>query len=256
MLIFSAHDVLKDPPFSRLDLISCRNLLIYLDTEAQMQLIRLFHYALNPGGFLFLGSSETTASAAEMFDTVSRKSKLYVRKEVERGARRVPVHHVSPRDVISGESKVPGRTTLNKTSFRELTERALLEHCNAVGVLVNERGEIVYLHGRTGIYLEPAQGEPGMNILKMARDGLRERLAVALHRAASAKETVRDRGLRVKTNGDYTSVDLTVAPVATTTGGPPDLFLVMLHPLPAVLASKVPMPESETGRMSMRVFRR
>ena len=97
--------------------------------------------------------------------------------------------------------------------MRELTERALLQQYAPPGALVNERGDILYLHGRTGKYLEPAPGEAGMNILKMAREGLRPDLTTALHKAVALKEPVRHPGLRVKTNGDFTTVNLTVQPV-------------------------------------------
>jgi two-component system CheB/CheR fusion protein len=126
----------------------------------------------------------------------------------------------------------PGR---DKLQLHELTERGLLQHYAPVGALVSERGEILYLHGRTGLYLEPAPGEAGMNILKMAREGLRRELTTALYNAALHKEPVHHSGLRVKTNGDFTSVDLTIRPV---TAGPDaaaesNLFLVIFEEAPA-----------------------
>jgi two-component system, chemotaxis family, CheB/CheR fusion protein len=100
-----------------------------------------------------------------------------------------------------------------KHQLRELTERVLLQQYAPVGALVNQSGDILYLHGRTGLYLEPAPGEASMNILKMARDGLRRDLTTALHRAVASQQPVRHPGLRVKTNGDFTRVDLVVQPV-------------------------------------------
>ena len=249
MVIFSEHDVLKDPPFSRLDLISCRNLLIYLETEAQAQLFRLFHYALRPGGFLFLGSSETAAGAADLFAGADRKSKLYVRKDDAPGVR-VPMQHFVPRWAVAptGSGPLPpGKGVgVSRASFRELTEEALLKNSGSAGVLVNKQGEIFYLHGRTGIYLEPAPGEAGMNILKMAREGLREALLIALHRASASGASVRQSGLRVKTNGDFTAVDLTVTPVAGGAADGLETLLVILDQSPATPGlTSVPAP-SET----------
>ena len=246
MVIFSEHDVLKDPPFSRLDLISCRNLLIYLETEAQEQLFRLFHYALRPGGFLFLGSSETAASAAELFAGADRKSKLYVRKDDAPGAR-VPMQHFVPRWAVAPTTSgplPPGKGVgVSRASFRELTEEALLKNSGSSGVLVNKQGEIFYLHGRTGIYLEPAPGEAGLNILKMAREGLREVLLIALHRAAASGASVRESGLRVKTNGDFTAVNLTVTPVVGASADGPEMLLVVLdQPAAAPGLTAVPAP--------------
>ncbi len=256
MVIFSEHDVLKDPPFSRLDLISCRNLLIYLETEAQAQLFRLFHYALRPGGFLFLGSSETAAGAPELFAGADRKSKLYVRKDDV--SARVPMQHFVPRWAVAPIASTgplpPGKgVAVSKASFRELTEEALLKNSGSAGVLVNKQGEIFYLHGRTGIYLEPAPGEAGLNILKMAREGLREVLLIALHRASASGASVRESGLRVKTNGDFTAVNLTVTPVVGASADGPEMLLVILDQSAAASGlTPVPAP-GETAPDSDRI---
>ena len=222
LLVFSEQDAIKDPPFSKLDLISCRNLLIYMGGELQKRLVPLFHYVLNPGAFLFLGPSESVGEFVDLFATLARKSKLYQRKEEVYGAHRTGMGKglqplVRPTVTEGGAAphpsgKAPGES---KLPLRELTERALLQQYAPVGALVNERGDILYLHGRTGLYLEPAPGEAGIdNILKMAREGLRRALTTALRKAAAHKEPVRHPGLRVKTNGDLTTVNLTVRPGA------------------------------------------
>jgi two-component system, chemotaxis family, CheB/CheR fusion protein len=215
ILVFSEHDVIRDPPFSKLDLISCRNLLIYMGGDLQKKLIPLFHYALNPGGTLFLGTSETVGEFADLFATLDRKAKLYQRKVDVPGAHRATMgKHLPPELEVGADprlhEKMPGE---NKHRLRELTERVLLQQYAPVGALVNQSGDILYLHGRTGLYLEPAPGEASMNILKMARDGLRRDLTTALHRAVASQQPVRHWGLRVKTNGDFTWVDLAVQPV-------------------------------------------
>jgi two-component system, chemotaxis family, CheB/CheR fusion protein len=233
-VIFSEQDVIKDPPFSKLDLISCRNLLIYMGGGLQKKLFPLFHYALNPGGMLFLGTSETVGEFVDLFSTLDRKSKLYQRREEVAGALRTGSLPLLPGDgpVIRPSGKAPVES---KVPVRELTERALLQQYAPPSVVVNERGDILYLHGRTGKYLEPAPGEAGMNILKMAREGLRADLATALHKAVAIKAPVRHPGLRIRTNGDFTVVDLTVQPVpaGSDSEGAARLFLVVFEDAPA-----------------------
>jgi two-component system CheB/CheR fusion protein len=218
MLIFSEQNVIKDPPFSKLDLISCRNLMIYMDGNLQKKLILLFHYALNPGGMLFLGTSETVGAFDNMFTTLDRKSKLYQRKEDFHGAQRAALGRFFPPMTAMGVALplVAGMTASPvKLPLRELTEQALLQQIAPAGALVNGQGDILYLHGRTGMYLEPAPGEVKIyNILKMAREGLRRDLTMALHKAEGTKEIVCCPGLRVKTNGHFTTVNLTIRPVA------------------------------------------
>jgi two-component system, chemotaxis family, CheB/CheR fusion protein len=243
LLVFSEQDVIKDPPFSKLDFISCRNLLIYMGGDLQKKLIPLFHYALKPGGFLFLGTSETVGDFGDLFTVLDRKLKLYQRKEDVHSTQRAALGRFLPpmmatREEFSRPALVrptygePG----GKLPLRELTEQALLEQIISAGALVNLQGDILYLHGRTGLYLEPAPGESGVNnILKMAREGLARELTTALHKAASAKEIVRCPGLRVKTNGDFTRINLTVRPVAAglATTAEALMYLVILEEAPS-----------------------
>ena len=237
LLVFSEQDLITDPPFSKLNLISCRNLLIYLGPELQKKLISLFHYALVPGGMLFLGSSETAGEFGDLFAVLDRKSKLYRRKEDFQGPQRAALNRFLPPQLEKDLTQPPltdKAVQPFKISLRELTEQTLLQQLTPVAALVNGYGDILYLHGRTGHYLEPAPGEAGINnILKMAREGLRRGLTTALHRAAARLETVRVLGLRVKTNGHFTLINLTVCPA----GGPAaalesPLFLVLLEKAP------------------------
>jgi two-component system CheB/CheR fusion protein len=233
LLVFSEQDVIQDPPFSRLDLISCRNLLIYMGGELHKELIPLFHYALNPGGVLFLGTSETVGGFTDLFATLDRKSRLYQRKEDSYSAHRPAMRQfLPPMTEAEAAPRPPGEAPgENRLPLREWTERALLQQYAPVGALVDEHGDILYLHGRTGQYLEPAPGEAGMNVLKMAREGLRRELATALHQAVARQEPVRRAGLRVKTNGEFTTVHLTVQPVAAGPDAAAErkLFLVILE---------------------------
>jgi two-component system CheB/CheR fusion protein len=218
MLVFSEQNVIKDPPFSKLDLISCRNLMIYMGGILQKKLIPLFHYALNPGGFLYLGTSETVGEFGDLFTTLDRKMKLYRRKNDVHGMQHKTLGRFLP-PMTAREETLPllARTTTNhvKLPLRELAEQSILQQLDLSAALVNSYGDILYLHGRTGMYLEPAPGETGINnILKMARKGLRQDLTTALHKAAASRETVRCEGLRVQTNGDYTMLNVSVRPLA------------------------------------------
>ncbi len=260
MLVFSEQDVIKDPPFSKLDLISCRNLLIYMGGELQKKVIQLFHYALNPGGFLLLGTSETVGEFGSLFAVLERKQKLYHRKDDVSLERRMPLATFLP-PMTTGEASLQQSSVKKafppKVSLQELAEQALLRQVVQAGVLVNRQGDILYLHGRTGMYLEPATGgTANFNILKMAREGLQHELTISLHKAAKHHETVLRTGLRVKTNGHFTTVNLSICPVTAHPGfneqsgsaAQPDmlLFMVVLEEAP-VQPVQAAEPESAGG---------
>jgi two-component system CheB/CheR fusion protein len=238
MLVFSEQDLVQHPPFSRLDLISCRNIMIYMGLELQKKLIPMFHHALNPDGMLFLGTSETVGDFTNLFTPLDRKAKLYLRTSLSTNAQTAARAWLAPRLTPQdlglpqpvGVVASPGRSPL-----RDLTEQELLLQVVPAAVLVTGQGDILYQHGRTGMYLEPAPGEAKVNnILSMAREGLRCDLVLALHKAAKSDAPVRYPGLRVKTNGHYTLVDLCVRPVASAPGTTrePPLFLVILQEAP------------------------
>ena len=249
MLIFSEHDIVKDPPFSKLDLISCRNLLIYMGPELQKRLMPLFHYALNPDGMLLLGSSESIGDFANLFTAIDRKAKIYQRKTDNAvGNHRVSVAGLFPRLQETEIATRAGSVALRdqKLPLHEITVQTLVEHYAPVGALVSERGDILYLLGRTGEYLEPSPGEASMNIFKMAREGLRGDLTIALHRAALLGITTRHAGLHVKNKGASSAVcDLTVIPVPADAERaiPNGLFLVIFEEkLPSA-----PRPSTESA---------
>lgn len=231
LLVFSEQDVCQDPPFSRLDLISCRNLLIYFGPQLQQKVIPLFHYALNPRGVLFLGTSESVGGFADLFSVLDGKSKLFLRKDGIPGAAGRALGWVlparSPRQRSGAKAAFPVKVPL-----REVTEQAILRQVAPASALVNTQGDILYLHGRTGMYLEPTPGEAGTNnLIKMARQGLQAALNSGLYQAINSKEVVRVPGLRVKTNGQFTTVDLSIHPLTTGPAATPlaPLFLVLLE---------------------------
>jgi two-component system CheB/CheR fusion protein len=240
LLVFSEQDLIKDPPFSKMDLISCRNLLIYLDAELQKRVIPLFHYALKPGGTLFLGTSEGVGEFDALFSVVDRKSKIYARREDLQDMRRAAlsgfISPVNALSVVPPSGAVQESVTPLKPPLRELTEQTILRQIAPASALVNAEGDILYLHGRTGMYLEPSPGEVGVqNILKMAREGLRPSLTTALHQTAATQRVVYAPKLSVKTNGHFTPVNLSVHPVPHPGGAANDmpLYLVMLEDVPA-----------------------
>ncbi|MEI6386661.1 MAG: chemotaxis protein CheB [Spirochaetota bacterium] len=229
MLVFSEQDVIKDPPFSKLDFISCRNLLIYFGEELQRITIPLFQYALKDGGFLFLGTSETVGEFRENFSVLDRKQKLYRRGRADgSGSASLSDRFVSPISAIEIALPRSGvHSGIVKRSLREIAEQAMLRHLTMTGALINDRGEILYLHGRAGLYLEPASGEVGVyNIMKMAREGLRNELGDALRLiVAGGLDYVRRPGIIVKTNGDYSPVNLAIYTIKKS---PPEVFLFLV----------------------------
>ena len=246
MVVFSEQDVAKDPPFSKLDLLSCRNLLIYLGVDLQRRLLSLFHYALQPTGWLFLGTSETVGEFTHKFAVLDRKAKLYQRKEDYQGAQREALNRFLPPFVMKESDqrtlKPQKEEKFVKMSLREITEQILLQQFSPVAALVNGQGDILYLHGRCGRFLEPVQGEAGINnILKMAREGLRHELTTCLYKAMGRHEAVHARGLLVKTNDHFTRVDLSICTVPSnlvvSIGTP--IFLVMLQDSPEVVTELV-----------------
>lgn len=243
MLIFSEQSVIKDPPFSKLDLISCRNLLIYMNSDLQKRLIPLFHYALNPQGTLFLGSSESIGEFSNLFSVVDQKAKIYQRKSDSLRGEYIsiprPLVYTTP---VTPPIRMEKAPLSKKLPLREIMEQALLHHLAISAALVNDDGDILYLHGRTGIYLELPSGEAGINnILKMARDGLRRELSMALHKSVLTQETVRTSNIRINTNSSIVTVNLTVrfVPQISEGNGEFPLYLVVFEEIPTELTDDV-----------------
>jgi two-component system CheB/CheR fusion protein len=224
MVIFAEQNVFADPPFSDVDLISCRNLLIYVDSELQEKVLSLFHYALRPDGFLFLGTSESIGEFDGMFETVDKTQKVFRQRDDAAGAR-PPLTYPS---LALAETAIEEGTRPDRREdedLRAVAERTLLDRYAPPSAIVDVSGQVVYFHGRTGQYLEPAPGEASLDIDRMAREGLRLPLSTALRRAQADDEPVRYRHIRVKTNGGERTIDLTVTPVERAGHGG-NLFLV------------------------------
>ena len=243
MLIFSVHNLIKDPPFSKLDLISCRNLLIYMDAELQKKLVPLFHYALNPRGILYLGTSETIGEFGNLFAVLDNKAKIFQRKEDIYGTNRMAMERILPSVVATpaiATQDVKKSMPDVKLPLRELSERTLLEQITPAAALVNEQGDILYLHGKAGIYLQLPSGEVSTNnILKMTKEELHSGLIVALHKAKATKEIVRSAGYKVRINGDFKMVNLLVSPVVKENASAIEL------PLYLVVFEEGPLPDDK-----------
>ncbi len=217
MIVFAMQDLSKDPPFTKLDLVSCRNLLIYLETELQNRLLPLFHYGLMAGGILFLGSSETIGKFVDLFEISDRKWKVYRAKKALSAVREemwgaLPwTTHVPAPPGEDEEVKKPKEIDILPDA-----QRTLLETFAPPSAIVNEKGEIFYIHGDTGKYLEPPRGRPNWSIFEMAREGMKFELRSGVHSVLTKMKERRYENLKVKTNHGYHPIILTVKPFAPT----------------------------------------
>lgn len=230
-IVFAEHNTLQDPPFSNVDLVSCRNLLIYLGPELQGRLIPLLHYALLPHGYLFLGKSETLGRHSRLFKTLDAEARLFQRREVAPGVR--PRIDFQSHSTSTYEPAIEQkRTNMHKSAnLRQIAEETLLKNYTPSAVIVNADGDILYFHEQTGKYLEPAAGEATLNLLKMAREGLRLLLLNLVRKAAQDQVTVTEHHVQVKVNETFEMVDLTVRPLDHPEIE--DLLLVLFQPAPA-----------------------
>ncbi|HIJ86785.1 MAG TPA: chemotaxis protein CheB [Desulfuromonadales bacterium] len=211
VVTFATQNIIMDPPFTRLNILICRNLLIYLTPELQKKLMPLFHYSLAPGGILFLGSAETISTYTHLFAPLNVKSRFFQRREsviqlepLAFPASFVPAFHGTSKELPMVKPAV---------NLQSLADNLLLQQFSPPAVLTNESGDILYISGKTGKYLEPAAGKANWNIFAMAREGLRSDLGSAFQRAVRLKETVMAKGLTVGKGDAAQSVDITVQSV-------------------------------------------
>ncbi|MHB1000001.1 MAG: chemotaxis protein CheB [Armatimonadota bacterium] len=209
-VVFALHDLVKDPPFTKMDMVSCRNIMIYFSSELQKRIMPTLHYALNPGGILFLGTAESTVGAPDLFTTVDSKWKIYKRNETNT----LPARHIGvPAYQPITETHVEERLSNEPVSaVSDIVKRVLLERYAPPSVIIDADGNIIYISGRTGRYLELAEGSSNWNICAMAREGLKLELPSAIYRANRQKTDVVLKELKIKTNGDYETVNVTVSP--------------------------------------------
>jgi len=208
MVIFAPQNIIMDAPFTKLDILCCRNLLIYLTAEIQKKLIPLFHYSLKPGGILFLGSSETIGNSTGLFTPLNAKSRLFRRLEAGSSPRAVefPSSFTSGLAVGSEPRPSPKATA----SFQSMADQLILQRYAPASVIANDSGDILYISGRTGNYLEPAAGKANWNLFAMLREGLHYELSAAFQKALRQKAPVALHGLTVRSGGVEQGVDVTV----------------------------------------------
>ncbi|WP_031435621.1 chemotaxis protein CheB [Methylomarinum vadi] len=212
MMVFATQNVMNDPPFTKLDFLSCRNLLIYLKPEHQNQLVKTFHYALNPGGILLLSPSENIGNHTDLFSTVNRNWKIYSKSD-SLVSHRAVISHFAKRKERGDKSLMAECNKSKEIDLVELTRRLLLQYFAPPSVITDLKGNALYVHGDTGKYLRPAPGHASLNIIEMAREGLASELRKAIQKAVKKGVSVIDRQAQVRTAHNYIAVNLSVRPM-------------------------------------------
>jgi two-component system CheB/CheR fusion protein len=239
MCLFSLHNLIADPPFSRLDLVSCRNVLIYLESDLQKKVIALFHYALRPGGYLLLGPSEMVSGQPELFRTVDKKHRVFQSRDtVSRPPFRFPLSERGRLGVRPSEES-HRRAVPRQQEVARTFETILLESYAPACVVVNEWGDIVYFSPRTGRYLESPSGTPTVNVIDLARKGLRLDVRTALHKAVNSRVPVVHENVAFDLDEARHHVNLIVRPMPEL-GDDPGLFMVVFQEVVAVAAVEGP----------------
>ncbi len=240
MCIFAIQDVAKDPPFSKLDLISCRNLLIYLGPVLQKRIMAVFHYALKAEGFLFLGTAESIGDTADLFRTVDAKQKLYIKKSVVtprldfgRPAEVPP----APIESAPGAAPPPSIVDVEREA-----DRILMTQYAPAAVVINKHMDIIHFRGRTGPYLEPAPGVASFHLLKMAREGLMLDLNAVVKEAQHSNARAHRTGITFIQDGEPRTINIDVEPIDGHAAGERH-FLVVFEDIAMPPAAKGPLPE-------------
>jgi two-component system, chemotaxis family, CheB/CheR fusion protein len=244
MCIFSAHSVIRDPPFSRIDLISCRNLLIYFGTEFQAQVIPVFHFALRPGGYLFLGTAENVSQFTDLFTPVEKKQRIFQRRDHVTSPLQFPAFMPTGRHPPSAADmrRSPGAMASN---LRQAVEMRVLERFAPAHVVINREGDVLHYSARTGKYLEPAPGQPNRQLIAMARRGLRLDLRNVLREATQTRRAAARERISVEIDDRVQLVNLIVEPLGDHHDHDP-LFLVLFQDVGAPVTATDLLPTRET----------
>ncbi len=212
-ILFAVHNVIKDPPFSHLDLVSCRNLLIYLNRTAQTRVLEVLHFALNPGGYLLLGSAESSEGLTDLFNNFDKDHHIYRSRPVPPRAFPIPEIGFRPQPTtVETKKSTLEMNTIERLSYVDLHQR-LLEQYGPPSLVVNENHDIVHLSDRAGLYLHVGGGEPSQNLLKLVREDLRLPLRTALYQAAHDRGNVVVENLEVTTDEGLKTINLLIRPV-------------------------------------------
>jgi two-component system CheB/CheR fusion protein len=213
LCVFARQDLTRDPPFSKLDLIVCRNVMIYMGPELQKKLIGVFHYALKPTGYLVLGNAETIGPYSGLFSVTDKKHRVYQKKLASTPAMTFPVERGAPTTVADRKPE-PLRVDDTRAVLSEAS-RLVQERFAPPGVVIDRDLQVVQFRGQTGVFFEPAAGDPSHNVLKLAREGLLHGLRSAIQDAQRGWKAVRREGLRVRTDAGWREVDLEVLPLGS-----------------------------------------
>ncbi len=246
LCVFSRQDLTRDPPFSKLDLISCRNVLIYMGPALQKIIIPTFHFALNPGGILVLGTSETIGEFSDLFRLVDKKGKIYAKKS---SAPRLAHGLAMDRDGDKPkDARRPVPVLKSEFDVQKAADQIALAKYAPAGVLINENLDVMQFRGHTGLYLEPAPGAASLNLFKLARPGLAVALRAALGQARKASRSVRKTGVQFKANGGFKTVNLEVIPIKPLLASKESCFLVLFEAIPATASKSVKGRTGKTRR--------
>ncbi len=213
MCVFAPHNFLKDPPFAKMDLISCRNVLIYMDTFLQKKAFTIFHYALKENGILLLGKSETTGASSDLFTQISKQDKIYSRKPLP--GRFMHVATTRREEALITKDKTVTQTETVNTDFRKSAEAIMISKSPA-SVVVNEAMDIVHIYGDITPFLQAPQGKPTHNLIKMAREGLAFELRNAIHKAIRDQVTINKENIPITTNDKQSLVMIEIIPLTDT----------------------------------------
>jgi two-component system, chemotaxis family, CheB/CheR fusion protein len=218
LCIFAPHNIFRDPPFSRIDLVSCCNLMIYLDTILQKKVLATFHYAMNPEGYLILGKSETIGNSTQLFGQLEKKFKLFVKKKELSRKAVFEIGYQQPEyektDKMTPKKPI-SKVTYMASELEKTVDAILLNKYIPASVVVNQELEILQFRGSTGLFLEPSPGKASLNLLKMARQGLAFELRNAIHKAVKSGEPVHKDGLEVEVNKSIIRLGIEVVPLKT-----------------------------------------
>lgn len=214
MIVFAQHNLIKDAPFTRLDLLCCRNVMIYLTADLQKKIVPIFHYSLNSHGILFMGPAETINGFSDMFNAIDPKWKIFERKEGSASLNKMIDFPFNVTKQALVTSKIEeGAKTLKKKTVGESFNKILLENYTPASVLINEKGDILYINGRTGKFLELNSGEAVMNVYQMAKEELKYAMGNAIHQARTQKNTVEVNDIKIKEDDQVRLVDIRVNPL-------------------------------------------
>lgn len=211
-VVFAVQNIIKDPPFSKLDMLSCRNVLIYMDSVLQKKILPLFHYVLNNDGVLFLGTSESIGEFSNYFSPVSTKWKVFRRKGIPRDMVEHPTLPLY--DKTHELERGDDRKRTAGADVRQMAERLILQDYAPACVLLNEKHEIVYFHGKTEMFLTPPVGEPSFDVLKMAREELRYSLSILIHKAMKDKKMISSEVIPLTFGNQIRNIKLIIRPLA------------------------------------------